>query len=183
MYDPQLMRFTGRDPVRGKYSEPLTLHRYLYCNNNSINMVDPDGRVAVSLAGWVVFKGLVGGTIGAVSSYKGSKTHRLRAAFFGFASGAIAANAGVYTSLLAGIGNALHISHNNNEDDMLTGRRWITTTVTGGLGGLVGTLFPGSSDLGVFLGASVINFLSGEAIDDLWDSILGVGRRSNDRFE
>ncbi|MFA5239684.1 MAG: RHS repeat-associated core domain-containing protein [Phycisphaerae bacterium] len=30
-YDPQLMRFTGRDPVEGNYEEPLTLHKYLYC--------------------------------------------------------------------------------------------------------------------------------------------------------
>ncbi|WP_186804725.1 RHS repeat-associated core domain-containing protein [Limihaloglobus sulfuriphilus] len=45
MYDPQMMRFTGRDPVRGKYGEPLTLHRYLYTANEPINRIDPNGKI------------------------------------------------------------------------------------------------------------------------------------------
>jgi len=44
MYDPVLMRFTSRDPVRGKFKEPITLHKYLYCGNDPINRIDPDGR-------------------------------------------------------------------------------------------------------------------------------------------
>lgn len=46
-YDPALMRFTTRDPERGSRQEPLTLHKYLYCQNNPIKNVDPTGRVAV----------------------------------------------------------------------------------------------------------------------------------------
>jgi hypothetical protein len=49
MYDPVLMRFTARDPVFGKYKEPLTLHEYLYCLNDPINKVDPEGRFAYNL--------------------------------------------------------------------------------------------------------------------------------------
>jgi RHS repeat-associated protein len=48
MYNPQSMRFTARDPVRGKYQEPLTLHKYLYCLNDPVDCVDPTG---VSLLG------------------------------------------------------------------------------------------------------------------------------------
>jgi len=44
MYDPALMRFTGRDPVKGKYKEPLTLHQYLYCLNDPFNRIDPSGQ-------------------------------------------------------------------------------------------------------------------------------------------
>ena len=44
MYDPQMMRFTTRDPVKGKYNNPLTLHKYLYCLNNSLNRIDPNGK-------------------------------------------------------------------------------------------------------------------------------------------
>jgi RHS repeat-associated protein len=46
MYDPVLMRFTGRDPVRGKFQNPLTLHLYLYCLNDPINRIDPSGLYA-----------------------------------------------------------------------------------------------------------------------------------------
>ena len=44
MYDPVLMRFTARDPVRGKFKDPLTLHVYLYCLNEPINRADPSGE-------------------------------------------------------------------------------------------------------------------------------------------
>ncbi len=44
-YDPAMMRFTSRDPVRGKFTEPPSLHRYLYCHNNSVNYIDPSGKI------------------------------------------------------------------------------------------------------------------------------------------
>lgn len=43
-YDPVLARFTSRDPVAGNYHEPMTLHKYLYCGNDSINRTDPTGE-------------------------------------------------------------------------------------------------------------------------------------------
>jgi len=49
MYDPQLMRFTTRDPVRGKYKEPMALHRYLYCQNEPLNRIDPFGKDYVDI--------------------------------------------------------------------------------------------------------------------------------------
>jgi len=45
MYDPQIMRFTSIDPVRGKLYQPLTLHEYLYCSNDPLNRIDPGGRL------------------------------------------------------------------------------------------------------------------------------------------
>jgi RHS repeat-associated protein len=42
-YDPYISRFTSRDPVTGKFEEPLSLHKYLYCTNDPINFVDPQG--------------------------------------------------------------------------------------------------------------------------------------------
>ena len=48
MYDPHLGQFTSRDPVAGKFKEPLTLHKYLYCINDPINSVDPAGEWAIS---------------------------------------------------------------------------------------------------------------------------------------
>ena len=49
MYDPLLMRFAGRDPVRGSFGEPMTLHKYLYCENDPVNRMDPEGRFAYNL--------------------------------------------------------------------------------------------------------------------------------------
>jgi RHS repeat-associated protein len=60
-YDPVILRFTGRDPVKGKYQEPLTLHQYLYCFNNPTNRIDPTGRMSTSelvsvsgIRGWLM---------------------------------------------------------------------------------------------------------------------------------
>jgi RHS repeat-associated protein len=50
-YDPHLARFTSRDPVFGKFEEPLTLHVYLYCINDPINLIDPAGLWAYYMTG------------------------------------------------------------------------------------------------------------------------------------
>ena len=42
-YEPYLGIFTANDPVDGKFEEPLTLHKYLYCTNDPINRIDPLG--------------------------------------------------------------------------------------------------------------------------------------------
>jgi RHS repeat-associated protein len=37
-------RFMTRDPIRGSFNEPMTLHPYLYCLNDPINATDPSGE-------------------------------------------------------------------------------------------------------------------------------------------
>jgi len=58
-YDPHIARFTARDPVFGKFREPLTLHVYLYCLNDPINRVDPEGtyysRISSILTGVALY--------------------------------------------------------------------------------------------------------------------------------
>lgn len=44
-YYPYISRFTSRDQVFGKFEEPLSLHKYLYCQNEPINRIDPLGLV------------------------------------------------------------------------------------------------------------------------------------------
>jgi RHS repeat-associated protein len=60
MYSPLLSRFTGRDPILSQFEEPLTLHKYLYCVNNPLNLIDPRGEwsltVGASVAAEVTFK-------------------------------------------------------------------------------------------------------------------------------
>ncbi|MBN2268996.1 MAG: RHS repeat-associated core domain-containing protein [Sedimentisphaerales bacterium] len=47
-YNPTLARFTARDPVFGKLEQPITLHKYHYCSNDSVNRVDLTGKWAVT---------------------------------------------------------------------------------------------------------------------------------------
>ncbi|OHB50521.1 MAG: hypothetical protein A2Y10_18150 [Planctomycetes bacterium GWF2_41_51] len=49
-YDPATFRFTTRDPVKGSYNEPMTLHPYLYCLNDPINATDPTGMTTDTVA-------------------------------------------------------------------------------------------------------------------------------------
>ncbi len=51
MYSPYMARFNGYDPVLGDFKEPLTLHQYLYCQNDPINAIDRDGRFLTMLGG------------------------------------------------------------------------------------------------------------------------------------
>ncbi|MEG0914545.1 MAG: RHS repeat-associated core domain-containing protein, partial [Christensenellaceae bacterium] len=42
-YEPAMMRFSQMDILRGKDSDPNSLNRYLYCQNDPVNFVDLDG--------------------------------------------------------------------------------------------------------------------------------------------
>ncbi len=62
-YDPYIYRFTSRDPVFGKFEEPLTLHKYLYCGNDPINRIDPFGLWTVHIQG-VLMGSFIGSFMG-----------------------------------------------------------------------------------------------------------------------
>ncbi len=47
-YKPDIYRFLTKDPDGGDVGEPLTLNPYLYCADNPVNFVDPDGQIAVA---------------------------------------------------------------------------------------------------------------------------------------
>ncbi len=53
-YDPKIHVFTSRDLFDGVFEQPLTLHKYLYCINDPINFVDPQGLDAYYLTGGVL---------------------------------------------------------------------------------------------------------------------------------
>jgi len=42
-YNPYISRFTSRDFLAGNFEEPLSLHRYLYCENEPISRIDLSG--------------------------------------------------------------------------------------------------------------------------------------------
>lgn len=43
-YDPANGRFTAMDPFQGYLSAPLSLHKYVYCNDSPVNYTDPSGN-------------------------------------------------------------------------------------------------------------------------------------------
>jgi len=47
-YDSDTGRFTRRDSYAGSISEPLTLHKYIYTNDNPVNGVDPSVLSTIS---------------------------------------------------------------------------------------------------------------------------------------
>ena len=66
-YEILLGRFTSRDPVRGSFNEPMTLHAYLYCLNDPVNSTDPTGEIPLALAFSMGIRGgLTAKQIGAV---------------------------------------------------------------------------------------------------------------------
>jgi RHS repeat-associated protein len=44
-YDTDAGRFTRRDDYEGRREEPLTLHKYIYANDNPVSYIDPSGLV------------------------------------------------------------------------------------------------------------------------------------------
>jgi len=46
-YDPGTGRFISRDPFAGHLRDPMSLHRYLYANNNPLNYSDPNGTFSI----------------------------------------------------------------------------------------------------------------------------------------
>ncbi|GIV21765.1 MAG: hypothetical protein KatS3mg023_3516 [Armatimonadota bacterium] len=48
-YDPAVGRWTSADKWLGNIYRPLSLNRYLYCEDDPVNAVDPSGRVYVDI--------------------------------------------------------------------------------------------------------------------------------------
>lgn len=53
------------DSYEGNQSDPLSLHKYLYCHDNSINGIDPSGRLEITqmMVTWTVI-----GVLGAITA-------------------------------------------------------------------------------------------------------------------
>jgi RHS repeat-associated protein len=43
-YDPTIGRFITRDPIKGNIMNPQSLNSYVYCLNNPMKYIDPDGE-------------------------------------------------------------------------------------------------------------------------------------------
>ena len=67
-YDQGVGRFTQMDSWMGRSSDPVTLHKYFYGNNDPVLFVDPAGKFAGTLGGQMVAIGGVA-TLGVGASY------------------------------------------------------------------------------------------------------------------
>ena len=57
-YEPTIGRFNQKDVVRGNAGQPISLNRYLYCQNDGIDYIDPTGQsILGALIGTKVIKG------------------------------------------------------------------------------------------------------------------------------
>jgi len=45
-YNPEIGRFTTVDPWKGSIYDPVSLHKYIYCNNDPVNFVDWGGEMS-----------------------------------------------------------------------------------------------------------------------------------------
>lgn len=102
-YDQAVGRFISEDPAAADQSNPQTLNRYVYCINNPLKHVDPDGEWF-----WVVFcfavgaataGAIIGAAIGAITALLTGR-NILEGALYGAIGGALA---GFSSSLLGGI--------------------------------------------------------------------------------
>jgi len=64
-YDPAVGRWTSADKWLGDLYRPLSLNRYLYCEDDPVNHVDPSGRKTYEW--WEVAGGLIASVVGLVA--------------------------------------------------------------------------------------------------------------------
>ena len=65
-YNPTVGRFTEMDPFSGDAQSPQSLHKYLYCQAEPVNSIDPSGEF--SLAGLTASMGF-GSALGALTAW------------------------------------------------------------------------------------------------------------------
>jgi RHS repeat-associated protein len=70
-YNPNLGRFWTMDTYEGDQTDPLSLHKYLYCGNNPVNQRDPSGHGDMSLTSVLV----VASVAAIVMTYVGCKIY------------------------------------------------------------------------------------------------------------
>jgi len=60
LYNPAIGRFLTTDPFQGSIYDPMSLHKYLYCNANPINHTDPTGLIDWNLTSIAVATAVLG---------------------------------------------------------------------------------------------------------------------------
>ena len=157
LYVPHLGQFTSRDPVAGKFKEPLTLHRYLYCINDPINRIDPSGEMSYletvessSIGSWLMssltraattglISGLKSGVIGLLKTQTG--TGFAKGFVTGFTGGAVPAFFGLYGVVGQAVGGAITSGTESYLDGDSIGKMVANTLAGGAIGAISGKIW------------------------------------------
>jgi RHS repeat-associated protein len=128
-YNPSNGRFNQLDPFAGNYSDPQSLHKYLYCHANPVNAIDPSG----------MFEFNIGGLLNAIT------THAILISCLYMGANAL------YN--LASFATADMISKNHYEPS----GRWITSTAGLALGfGPIGGIYSLMTARGTSTGKAIV---------------------------
>ncbi len=88
-YDPKLGRFWTIDTYDGDQTDPLSLHKYLYCEANPANHIDPSGHDMGDLMISMGIGATIGGLSSAVANVAEGRAITARSVFEGAALGAV----------------------------------------------------------------------------------------------
>ena len=155
--------------MKGKFVEPMTLHRYLYANNDPINKLDPDGRTVLYAA-----KIVVGGLMAGYSAYKdsgGDKWATALGGVLGMLSAAIPSPMwGAIIGTVSSGGSAAFASYRNGDDFNRVVLQGMSGFFAGGTGGATGALLPGGwGGFGADVGNAVFTDLYSSGFSNVYD--------------
>jgi len=182
-YDPHIARFTSRDPVRGKFREPMTLHQYLYCLNDPINRTDPSGELSYT----GLFASMTIGAIqGSLEWCKGGSPYDVLtgaiAGGVGGLTGAWLGGAGLMAKIMTGAISSVATVGTEHLLEWDPERLFADMLGAGMVGGALGGMgeLLGESFAGVDIGRQWIPLNAREFLDtlgqntELYDELVGV---------
>ena len=163
-YAPDYGRFISRDPVDGNLTEPASMNRYLYCQNDPVNRVDFTGLIWAWVAGGIVGAAanvvgrVAGDVVRSVATGKPSFSswqEYVGGAVGGFAQGAtlvatgnpkLAGAAGGAAEALVTGGLQMLTDKNNPNTPKNVGELLLNTGISAGTGFATGFLFGKAAD-------------------------------------
>ena len=160
-YNPEWGRWIQPDDV--EYLEPTNingLNLYAYCNNDPVNMYDPDGHMP-KWAAWLISGGLIVAGVGLAVVSGGASLGPTLSLIAGVASGA-AVSAGA-SSLITGYLN--EAAGGSFEAGYIGGM--ITGAISGAFAGMGGSLISNAVDACLATGTAMAQFLGGMGVSFL----------------
>ena len=170
-YNQSVGRFLTMDTFSGTQFEPLSLHKYLYCEGNPINKWDPSGNYTLNEMVISVSIGMLFGSIGHLTGYLLQDRKDRNWDWWDFGASVLLGGAGgalgvIYSTVIASIAiNAIlsgiqYSFHTAHTSDNLTVTGFLLSAGIGSVAGLISGR----------IGRSVI----GSGMRGFWSSFVGT---------